>query len=207
MFHKAIFGPLLNVNMVFNDQLIHHFLPRKISEKASANGMYFSVLGQNICFTQKKFNIITSLRSTNVTLDKNYENNRLQSLLFGSPNKKTITYLEVEEVLKNFDFTNDEDAVKVALALFIENMMVGKDKKMQFDMDVLGRIDLSTFFYTHLLNSLKTILQGKKEAYELKRVRSSKAVSYYNIKGYVLAFQVSFICLYILVKYKLNIKD
>ncbi|KAL4013745.1 hypothetical protein IC575_025928 [Cucumis melo] len=77
--------------------------------------------------------------------------------------------------------------------------MVGKDKKTQFDMDILGRVDdeeafksfdWSTFFYTRLLNSLKTSLQGKKEAYELKKTRSSKAVSYYNIKGYVLAFQV-----------------
>ncbi|KAL4018200.1 hypothetical protein IC575_021790 [Cucumis melo] len=67
-------------------------------------------------------------------------------------------------------------------------------------MDILGRVDdeevfksfdWSTFFYTRLLNSLKTSLQGKKkEAYELKKTTSSKAVSYYNIKGYVLAFQV-----------------
>ncbi|KAA0065952.1 Ulp1-like peptidase [Cucumis melo var. makuwa] len=78
-------------------------------------------------------------------------------------------------------------------------MMVGKDKKTQFDMDILGRVDdeevfksfdWSTFFYTRLLKSLKTSLQGKKEAYELKKIKSSKAVAYYNIKGYVLAFSV-----------------
>ncbi|KAA0059081.1 Ulp1-like peptidase [Cucumis melo var. makuwa] len=65
-------------------------------------------------------------------------------------------------------------------------------------MDILGRVDdekvfknfdWSTFFYTRLLNSLKTSLQGKEEAYELKKIKSSKAVAYYNIKGYVLAFQ------------------
>ncbi|KAA0054931.1 Ulp1-like peptidase [Cucumis melo var. makuwa] len=65
-------------------------------------------------------------------------------------------------------------------------------------MDILGKVDdeevfknfdWSTFFYTRLLNNLKTILQGKKEAYELKRARSSKAMTYYNIKGYVLTFQ------------------
>ncbi|TYJ98331.1 Ulp1-like peptidase [Cucumis melo var. makuwa] len=76
--------------------------------------------------------------------------------------------------------------------------MVGKDKKTQFDMDILGRVndeevfkkfDWSTFFYTLLLNSLKTNLQGKKEAYKLKKTKSSKAVAYCNIKGYVLAFQ------------------
>ncbi|KAL0549750.1 hypothetical protein IC582_014238 [Cucumis melo] len=89
--------------------------------------------------------------------------------------------------------------MKVALAVFIETVMVGKDKKTQFDMDILGRVDdeealksfdWSNFFYTRLLNSLKTSLQGKKEAYELKKTTSSKVVSYYNIKGYVLAFQV-----------------
>ncbi|KAA0050465.1 Ulp1-like peptidase [Cucumis melo var. makuwa] len=65
-------------------------------------------------------------------------------------------------------------------------------------MDILGRVydeevfksfDWSTFFYTRLLKSLKTSLQGKKEAYELKKTKSSKAMTYYNIKGYVLAFQ------------------
>ncbi|KAA0047072.1 Ulp1-like peptidase [Cucumis melo var. makuwa] len=126
MFNKTIFGPLLNVNMVFNGQLIHHFLLRQIPED------------------------------------------------------------------------DDDDAVKVALAVFIETVMVGKDKKTQFDMDILGRVDdeeafksfdWSTFFYTRLLNSLKTSLQGKKEAYELKKTTSSKAVSYYNIKGYVVVFQ------------------
>ncbi|TYK01037.1 Ulp1-like peptidase [Cucumis melo var. makuwa] len=139
-----------------------------------------------------------SLWPTEVTLDKDYDNKRVQRLLLGSQDKKIITFLEVDKVFKHFGFTNDEDAVKVALALFIEIVMVGKCKKTQFDIDVLGGVDdeevfknfdCSTIFYTHLLNNLKTILQGKKEAYELKRARSSKAVAYYNIKGYMLAFQ------------------
>ncbi|KAL0552235.1 hypothetical protein IC582_011341 [Cucumis melo] len=132
-------------------------------------------------------------------MEKDCDSKRLQSLLFGSENKKLITCLEIEEIFKNFEFTNDDDVVKVALAVFIETVMVGKDKKIQFDMDILRRVDdeeafksfgWSTFFYTRLLNSSKTSLQGKKEAYELKKTTSSKAVSYYNIKGYVLAFQV-----------------
>ncbi|KAA0062580.1 MuDRA-like transposase [Cucumis melo var. makuwa] len=199
MFEKTIFGPLLNVNMVFNGQLIHHFLLRQIPEDGNADGICFSVLGKNVRFTQKEFNIITGLWPTNNPLEKDCDSKRLQSLLFGSENKKLITCLEIEEIFKNFEFTNDDDAVKVALAVFIETVMVEKDKKTQFDMDILGRVDdeeafksfdWSTFFYTRLLNSLKTSLQGKKEAYELKKTRSSKAVSYYNIKGYVLAFQV-----------------
>ncbi|KAA0035703.1 Ulp1-like peptidase [Cucumis melo var. makuwa] len=55
--------------------------------------------------------------------------------------------------------------------------MVGKDKKTQFDMDILGKVDdeevfksfdWSTFFYTRLLNNLKTSLQGKKRSIRAK---------------------------------------
>ncbi|KAA0062126.1 Ulp1-like peptidase [Cucumis melo var. makuwa] len=153
--------------MVFNGQLIHHFLLRQIPEEANTNGIYFSVLRKNVCFTQKKFNIITGLWPTNVTLEKDYDNKRLQSLPFGSENKKIITCLEVEEIFKIFEFTNDHDAMKVGLTVFIETVMVRKDKKTQFDMDIFGRADddevfknfnWSTFFYTRLLNNLKTIL-------------------------------------------------
>ncbi|KAA0041180.1 Ulp1-like peptidase [Cucumis melo var. makuwa] len=173
MFEKTIFGPLLNVNMVFNGQLIHHFLLRQIPEDGNADGICFSVLGKNVRFTQKEFNILTGLWPTINPLEKDCDSKRLQSLLFGSENKKLITCLEIEEIFKNFEFTNDDDAVKVALAVFIETVMVGKDKKTQFDMDILGRVDdeeafksfdWSTFFYTRLLNSLKTSLQGKKRS-------------------------------------------
>ncbi|KAA0048756.1 Ulp1-like peptidase [Cucumis melo var. makuwa] len=138
---KINFGPLLNVNMVFNGQLIHHFLLKQIPKEANADGICFSVLGKNVCFTQKEFNIMTGLWPTNTKLRKDYDNKCLQSLLFGSENKKIITCLEIEEIFKNFEFTNDHDAVKVALAVFIETVMVGKDKKTQFDMDILGRVD------------------------------------------------------------------
>ncbi|KAL4037836.1 hypothetical protein IC575_001436 [Cucumis melo] len=167
MFDKTIFGPLLNVNMVFNDELIYHFLLRQIPEDGNADEICFSVLGKNVRFTQKEFNIITGLWPTNNLLEKDCDSKRLQSLLFGSENKKLITCLEIEEIFKNFEFTNDDDAVKVALVVFIETVMVGKDKKTQYDMDILGRVDdeeafksfdWSTFFYTRLLNSLKTSL-------------------------------------------------
>ncbi|KAL0534380.1 hypothetical protein IC582_028670 [Cucumis melo] len=141
MFDKTIFGPLLNVNMVFNGQLIHHFLLMQIPEDGNVNGICFSVLGKNVRFTQKEFNIITGLWPTNNPLEKDCDSKRLPSLLFGLENKKLITCLKIEEIFKNFKFTNDDDAVKVALAVFIETVMVGKDKKTQFDMDILGRVD------------------------------------------------------------------
>ncbi|KAA0026309.1 Ulp1-like peptidase [Cucumis melo var. makuwa] len=125
-----------------NNRFIHLGTPKThISEKANADGICISVLGKNVRFTQKKFNIITGLWPTNITLEKDYDNKHLQSLLFGSENKKIISCLEVEEIFKNFEFTNDHDVVKVTLAVFIETVTVGKDKKTHFDMDILGRVD------------------------------------------------------------------
>ncbi|KAL4026415.1 hypothetical protein IC575_014845 [Cucumis melo] len=88
MFDKIIFGQLLNVNMVFNGQLIHHFLLRQIPEDGNVNGICFSVLGKNVRFTQKEFNIITGLWPTNNPMEKDCDSKRIQSLLFGSVNKK-----------------------------------------------------------------------------------------------------------------------
>ncbi|KAA0031869.1 Ulp1-like peptidase [Cucumis melo var. makuwa] len=51
MFHKTIFGPLLNVNMVFNGQLIHHFLLRKIPEEANANDAHINQSSDPIGYT------------------------------------------------------------------------------------------------------------------------------------------------------------
>ncbi|KAA0062898.1 Ulp1-like peptidase [Cucumis melo var. makuwa] len=58
------------------------------------------------------------------------------------------------------------------------------------DKEIFKNFDWSTFFCTRLLNNLKTILRQKNEAYKLKKARSSKAVAYYNVKGYILDFQI-----------------
>ncbi|TYK15334.1 Ulp1-like peptidase [Cucumis melo var. makuwa] len=170
MFDKTIFGPLLNVNMVFNGQLIHHFLLKHIPKEANANGICFSVLGKNVRFTKKEFNIITGLWSTNVTLEKDYDNKRLQSLLFGSENKKIITCLKVEKIFKNFEFMNDHDVVEVTLAVFIETMMVGKDKKIQFDMDILGRVDDEEVWPYEVLSTASEHLATKNSKRSIPRI-------------------------------------
>lgn len=57
------------------------------------------------------------------------------------PEEKLKTCLEVEDVFKWCNFTTGKDVVKVAMVLFIEAAMVGKDKKIQFDVDTLGIVD------------------------------------------------------------------
>ncbi|KAA0059221.1 Ulp1-like peptidase [Cucumis melo var. makuwa] len=165
VYAEAVY-PVGNQMTVLSDKYFPATVSCQIPEDGNADGICFSVLGKNVCFTQEEFNIITRLWPTNTTLEKDYDNKCLQSLLFGSENKKLITCLKIEEIFKNCEFTNDDNAVKVALAVFIETVMVRKDKKTQ------------------------QVYKEKKEAYELKKTTSSKAVAYYNIKDYVLAFQV-----------------
>ena len=106
---------------------------------------------------------------------------------------------DVEVALEKIRFTNDQDVVKIAIALYIETVMIGKDKKTQFDMKTLGIVDdsevfanydWSSVFFNRLLTNMKTIMRGKKEA------NNPKHTTYYCIKGYVLTFQVRFSSIY-----------
>ena len=83
--------------------------------------------------------------------------------------------------------------------------MMGKEKKAHFDMKIFGimddfevfaNYDWSSIFFNRLLSSMKTIMRGKKEAHDIKKADNPKHITYYCIKGYVLAFQVRFSPLY-----------
>lgn len=60
MFRKTCFGPLLDVNIVFNGQLIHHFLFREIRDD-DKDVISFNILGKKVTFTLENFNLITRL--------------------------------------------------------------------------------------------------------------------------------------------------
>ena len=87
--------------------------------------------------------------------------------------------------------------MKVVLALYIETIMMGKDKKTQFDMktlrlvddfEVFANYDWSSVFFNRLLNNMKIIMRGKKKVHDIKKVDNLKHIIYYCIKGFVLAF-------------------
>lgn len=117
MFNKIIFGRLLNVHMVYNDQLFHHFL--------------FGILGKNVTFTPKEFNLLIGLWSADVTIQRDTCGERLQELILEPRlrKEKEKTCSEVEKIFKQFSFTNDRDVVKVALALFIEVVIGWKEQE------------------------------------------------------------------------------
>ncbi|WP_217833200.1 DUF1985 domain-containing protein, partial [Picosynechococcus sp. PCC 7002] len=169
MFRKTSFGPLLDVDLVFNGQLFHHFLLREVRED-STNAISFNILGKKVTFTQYDFNLVTRLWSMEETVDRDTCGERLRRLILGprDPNdKKEKLVKDVEVAFEKTIFTNDQDAVKVGLALYIEIVMMGKDKKTQFNMKILGIVDnfevfanydWSSVFFNCLLSSMKTIM-------------------------------------------------
>ncbi|XP_038894652.1 uncharacterized protein LOC120083141 [Benincasa hispida] len=107
---------------------------------------------------------------------------RLRELILGpkDPNEKDSSCKDVEIAFEKFNFTNDENVVNLALALFIETVMIGKDKKTQFDVNIFGIADdLEVFVHYN----------WKNEAYDSKKAENDHRASYYYIKGFALAFQ------------------
>ncbi|XP_038895862.1 uncharacterized protein LOC120084030 [Benincasa hispida] len=117
-------GPLLDIDLVFNGQLLHHFLLRGVTN-VNPDVISFNILGEK----------------GNSRKRKNGE--RLRELILGlkDPNEKDSSCKDVETTFEKFNFTNDEDVVNVALALFIEMVMIEKDKKTQFDVNIFGIVD------------------------------------------------------------------
>ncbi|XP_038876487.1 uncharacterized protein LOC120068920 [Benincasa hispida] len=109
-------------------------------------------------------------------VERETSSERLRELILGQkdPNGKNSSCKDVETAFEKFNFTNGEDVVKVALTLFIKTVMIGKDKKTHFDVNIFGTVgdhevfvhyDWSSLFYERTLNSMKTIMRGKKEDY------------------------------------------
>ncbi|XP_038904532.1 uncharacterized protein LOC120090911 [Benincasa hispida] len=148
LYRKMTFGPLLDIDLVFNRQLLHHFLLREVVD-ANLDFISFNILGKKVIFSQEDFNLIIGLWSTKETVERK-KSERLRELILGpkDPNGKDSSCKDVEIAFENFNFTNDEDA-----------------------------------------SSMKTIMYGKKEAYDSKKEKGDHHASHYCIKGFVLAFQ------------------
>lgn len=58
MFRKAVFGHFLDVELVFNGLMSHYILLKEVEERRD-NIIRFKLMGDNVSFGQKDFDIIT----------------------------------------------------------------------------------------------------------------------------------------------------
>ena len=86
-------------------------------------------MGKKVTFTQDEFNLITGLWLTEETVNRDTCGERLRHFILGprDPNdKKEKLVNDVEVAFEKTIFTNDQDVVKVAFALYIETVMMCK---------------------------------------------------------------------------------
>lgn len=114
------FGPLLDIDLVLNGQLFHHFLLREVTDE-NPDVISFSIMGKKVTFTQDNFNLITRLWPVEERSERDTSSERPRDLILETNvHSKPILCKDVEIASENKRFLNDEDVVKVALALYIE---------------------------------------------------------------------------------------
>ncbi|KAK2658119.1 hypothetical protein Ddye_011171 [Dipteronia dyeriana] len=99
---------------------------------------------------------------------------------------------------------SDEDMVKLALILFLEMTLVGKDDRNAIlywalelvdDLDAFNKFPWGSFMYTRTFNSLSSCLVGRDDKFKDKfkegvDVLAKRKVERYKVYGFLTAFQV-----------------
>lgn len=62
-FRRTCFGLLLNVDLVLNVKLVHHFLFKEVKDE-DEDFISFNILGKKVTVTQEYFNLISGLWPT-----------------------------------------------------------------------------------------------------------------------------------------------
>ncbi|KAK2639644.1 hypothetical protein Ddye_027439 [Dipteronia dyeriana] len=115
----------------------------------------------------------------------------------------TLWFYVGNEVIRNLGPDNnvsDDDMVKLALVLFLEMTLIGKDDmnaimywalQLVDDLDAFNSFPWGTFLYGRTFNSLSTCIVGRDDKYN-ERLESpaKRKAEKYNVYGFVTSFQV-----------------
>ncbi|XP_038889074.1 uncharacterized protein LOC120078848 [Benincasa hispida] len=116
MFKRIVFERFEDVDMVFNNQIIHHMLLREV-KRTRADSISFSVGGNIVTFSNDDFLSMTGLWRSPMRVDR-YEQSSYELAIKYFVNRVTKDTLHLrllEEKYKELEFENDGDAVKITL--------------------------------------------------------------------------------------------
>ncbi|XP_038896598.1 uncharacterized protein LOC120084856 [Benincasa hispida] len=130
MFKKTVFGPFLDIELVFNNPLIHHMLLREL-KKPGIDSISFFVRGKIITFSNDDFLLITGLWRSHTRVRRSEESSQeLFTRYFCNRSTSDAFHLNLlEEEYKKLAFENDDDAVKITVVYYIEVAMMDKNKQ------------------------------------------------------------------------------
>ncbi|KAK0604799.1 hypothetical protein LWI29_019595 [Acer saccharum] len=205
-FGEMCFGHFLRVhNLQFSGQLCHHLLLREVDIKgASAHEMWFLIGSDLIRFSKVEFGLVTGLK-----FGKNKESlhqiskrlgERIRLTHFNGAKKIFVENLEAYYNGYVPKDEKDDEILKLALLLFLEVTLLGKDKRTQIDYFCMQLVDdlyafdefpWGSFIFARTIHSLSNCCKGRADRFKERREKNPKhKEERYNIYGFIFAFQV-----------------
>ncbi|XP_038875066.1 uncharacterized protein LOC120067593 [Benincasa hispida] len=179
MFKRIAFGRFVDIELVFNNPLIHHMLLREV-KKQGANSISFFIRGKVVTIFKEDFLLITGLwQSPTLVVRSEESSQELATRYFGNRlTSDTFHPNLLKEEYKNLVFENDDDVVKITLVYYTEIAMMGKNKQKSVvdrtlfedveDIYYYNSLDWGTIIWQRTFDALKITLNDKVGLYKEK---------------------------------------
>ncbi|KAK3222133.1 hypothetical protein Dsin_009158 [Dipteronia sinensis] len=218
LFRATCFGHFLDVSdMVLSGHFCHHILLRECHVKNAdynTSSLWYHVGNGLIQFSPVEFCLVSGLafREYSESTPKLFKqkSSRLRRIYFQASNVKVKMIVDwFRNLGPNNKISDDDHVVKLALILFLEMTLVGKDDRTSIlywalelvdDLDAFNKFPWGTFIYSRTFNSLSTCLLGRDDKFKNKFTDDKleenvdgpvkRKAERYNVYGFVKAFQV-----------------
>ncbi|KAK3199039.1 hypothetical protein Dsin_022454 [Dipteronia sinensis] len=208
LFRATCFGHFLDVSdMVLSGQFCHHILLRECHVRDvddTPSTFWFYVGNEVIRFSAVEFCLVTGLTigdsSESPSNISKHMDKRLHQSYFQDGKVHVKVFANWFRNLGPNNNVNDNDMVKLALILFLEMTLVGKDDRnaIQYwalqlvdDLDAFNNFPWGTFINGRTFDSLSTCLVGRDDKYKERLESPAKwKTEKYNVYGFVTSFQV-----------------
>ncbi|KAK0587509.1 hypothetical protein LWI29_024062 [Acer saccharum] len=183
LFRATCFGHFLDVSdMVLSGQFCHHILLRECHVRDAddtPSALWFYVGNGVIRFSAVEFCLVTGLTfgdySQSPSEITKHMDERLRRSYFQDSKVPVKMFADWFRNLGPNNNVSDDDMVKLALVLFLEMTLVGKDDRnaIQYwalqlvdDLDAFNKFPWGSFIYTRTFNSLSTCLVGRDDKFK-----------------------------------------
>ncbi|KAK0596224.1 hypothetical protein LWI29_013836 [Acer saccharum] len=215
MFKATCFGHFLDVSdMVLSGQFCHHILLRACHVKNTddnASSLWYHIGNGFIRFSLVEFYLVSGLTFTEYSKTTSelfkQKNSRLRRIYFQGSKVKVKMIVDWFWNLGPNNKITDDDVVKLALILFFEMTLVGKDDRTTIlywalelvdDLEAFNKFPWGSFIYARTFNSLSTCLHSCDDKFKIKftddKLEENKdgpvrwKGEKYNVYGFLTAF-------------------
>ena len=188
MFEKGCFGYFLKVQeLQFSGQTVNEMLWRQcVGEDMDV--MEFNFGGSGARFTIQEFGLITGLCCGPIPTTRAATSHHFRDKYFSS-RKLPLHNSDIDDIFDRVTCEDDDDMLRLALLLFLETVVLGKEKPTPVPLEHIDMLDDLEYFtsYPWSTISYRSTLQSMRGCPARRRNKSHT----YTITGFPLAFMVS----------------